>query len=382
MELSVKQRLSMIEAYMRGSGFSYETGLTENLYLSLRAKPFVILAGISGTGKTRLARMFAAAMGAGGENGRALTVPVRPDWSDPSNLFGHTDLNGRFIPGAAIDFIKRAELDPARPYFLCLDEMNLARVEYYMSDILSVMETRELGEDGRVVTDVLVPERCYGSDSAAREKYGAMRLPDNLYIIGTVNMDETTFPFSKKVLDRANTIEFSHVNLVPDLNAAKDVADVQTLGNDFLRSEYTRLSQCADMRGTVLDICGELQLINEILEKTDSQIGYRIRDEIVFYMLYNERAGLLKRDDAFDNEIMQKILPRLGGSGAGLKRMLCELFGYCAGDRGTLRAAGGAVSGQMFDAVSGGECRYKKSAEKLAQMVRRIEDDGFTSFWL
>lgn len=93
--------------------------MIENFYLSLKSKPFVILAGTSGTGKTRLVKLFAEAVGATTENGRYKMVSVRPDWSDSSDLFGHVDLHGKFIPGAITDFVKRAEIDRMRPYFLC-----------------------------------------------------------------------------------------------------------------------------------------------------------------------------------------------------------------------------------------------------------------------
>lgn len=139
--------------YIAAKGFTFNEGLVENYYLSLKSKPFVILAGTSGTGKTRLVRLFAEAIGATSQNGRYKLVSVRPDWSDSSDLFGHVNLNDKFIPGAIIDFVKQAELDSRNPYFLCLDEMNLARVEYYLSDILSIIETREY-VDGKVTTDV------------------------------------------------------------------------------------------------------------------------------------------------------------------------------------------------------------------------------------
>ena len=130
--MDVKSQIKQIKAYIASKGFSYNDGLIENFYLSLKSKPFVILAGTSGTGKTRLVRLFAEAIGAAFE-----TIPVRPDWSDSTDLFGHVDLNGRFVPGKILDFLWQAQQDLGKPYILCLDEMNLARVEYYLSDFLS-----------------------------------------------------------------------------------------------------------------------------------------------------------------------------------------------------------------------------------------------------
>ena len=379
--MSTSDLINNIRSFISSKGFRYEPGLVENFYLSLKSKPFVILAGTSGTGKTRLVRLFAEAIGATSANGRYQMVPVRPDWSDSSDLFGHVDLNGRFLPGAIIEFIWRAENDLTRPYILCLDEMNLARVEYYLSDLLSVMETRDFNEAGRIVTDPLVPETCFGPDREARKKYGVLTLPENLYIVGTVNMDETTFPFSRKVLDRANTIEFSYVDLLP-AEEPEGPASALDLPNSFLKTKYLLLGQCGAHEDLVRVICEELQGINGILRNANAHVGYRVRDEIVFYLLNNNESGLLSEDAAFDNAIMQKILPRIQGSSVTVKRMLCDLFKVCAGDYEGFQTETDDVGAAMMKAARSPDCRYPNSAEKIAFMVRRYEEDGFTSYWL
>ncbi len=379
-QLLTEETINQIKAFISSKGFTFDGGLIENYYLSLKSKPFVILAGTSGTGKTRLVRLFAEAIGANTQNGRYKLVSVRPDWSDSSDLFGHVDLNGKFIPGVIIDFVKKAELDIKNPYFLCLDEMNLARVEYYLSDILSVIETREY-IDGQVITDPLVSEHYYGGDSKAVGKYGTLRIPENLYIIGTVNMDETTFPFSKKVLDRANTIEFSTVDLNADFYTGKEVEPLY-LNNEFMKAEYVFFNQCSDHEEYVKNICAKLQQLNGILKKANAHVGYRVRDEIVFYLINNENMSLLNPDDAFDNEIMQKILPRIQGSSASVKNMLCELFKFCAGNYESYDTEDNDISSKMLKVAKQEGCKYKKSAEKIAYMVRRYEEDGFTAYWL
>ncbi len=379
--VTVKDTIQNIKKYIAAKGFSYEDGLIENFYLSLKSKPFVILAGTSGTGKTRLVKLFAEAIGANNANGRYQMVSVRPDWSDSTDLFGHVDLNGRFIPGTIIDFVKRAELDTNHPYVLCLDEMNLARVEYYLSDFLSVMETRDVNEQGNIVSASLVSSNYYGLDKNAAGKYGTVKLPENLFIVGTVNMDETTFPFSKKVLDRANTIEFSYVDLMPQ-EVVADSIPAMDLPNSFLKTKYLFLQQCADEVETVQGYCAELKSINEILQKANVHVGYRIRDEIVFYMLNNKETGLLAENVAFDNELMQKILPRIQGSSASVKNMLCELFKFCAGDYEGYQTEADDISSKMLKVAKNPECKYKNSAKKIAFMVRRFEEDGFTSYWL
>lgn len=382
--LPVKDTVSQIKSYIASKGFSYEDGLIENFYLSLKSKPFVILAGTSGTGKTRLVKLFAEAVGATTENGRYKMVPVRPDWSDSSDLFGHVDLNGNFIPGAIIDFVKQAEIDREHPYFLCLDEMNLARVEYYLSDILSVIETRDLA-DGRIPSDPLVTDTYYGPDTAATKRYGTILFPESLYIVGTVNMDETTFPFSRKVLDRANTIEFSYVDLIPDFEAfSLEAPRTLSLRNSFLKTEYLLLSQCAEESEAVTGYCLELQKINGILKKANAHVGYRVRDEIIFYLLNNKRSNLLPEDQAMDNELMQKILPRVQGSGVSVKTMLCELFKVCAGDYDGYQVQSDHVSDKMRKALhdASRKIKYQHSAKKIELMIRRFEEDGFTSYWL
>lgn len=363
--IDIKGQIDQIKKYIASKGFYYPEGMIENFYLCLKSKPFVILAGTSGTGKTRLVKLFAEAIDA-----TYKLVPVRPDWSDGSDLFGHYDLNGNFIKGPVCDCFEAAEADPDKPVILCLDEMNLARVEYYLSDILSVIESREKQYDGHIVTTGI-----------AQYKNG---IPDNLYIVGTVNMDETTFPFSKKVLDRANTIEFSYVDLIPDFTGAAKNAEAISVPNDFLRAGYLVLTEdCVSEAEYVGEICSFLQKINTILVGGEAHVGYRVRDEIVFYMLNNKAAGdLLEHNAALDNEIMQKILPRIQGSSAAVHDMLCDLFKECAGD---LNQKNGDSDSEKMRKILDDKtviCKYRKSAEKLQMMVRRFEEDGFTSYWL
>lgn len=374
--ISTKEVIEHTKNYISAKGFDYPDGLVENFFLSLKSKPFVILAGTSGTGKTRLVKLFAEAIGA-----EYKLVPVRPDWSDSTDLFGHVDLNERFIPGAILGFIRQAQDHPNKPYFLCLDEMNLARVEYYLSDFLSVIETRDM-VSGKIMSDPLISAEQYGSDEAALETYGEIQFPQNLYVVGTVNMDETTFPFSKKVLDRANTIEFNYVDLMPKPKTHEAV-EQQAIPNSFLRSEYLLLSQCDDEAEYVGEICSELQTINRILLKANAHIGYRIRDEIVFYLVNNKKEGdLLSHNDALDNEILQKVLPRIQGSTASVRDMLCDLFKVCAADHNQRTADTDSEKMRKVLDDSSVICKYRKSAEKLQMMVQRFEEDGFTSYWL
>ena len=263
-ELQVGQQIERIFEYINSKGFVYDEKLLKNFYLSLKSKPFVLLAGTSGTGKTRLVRLFAEAIGAYG-SGRYKQIAVKPDWSDSMDLFGHVNLDNKFVSGAIIEFIKKAADDPNKlPYILCLDEMNLARVEYYFSDFLSIIETRDWVED-EIITDNLVPKICYSGDEDAEKLYSNLMIPENLYIIGTVNMDETTFPFSKKVLDRANTIEFSYVDFNLPESISPNEAEVIEVKNDFLRSKYLKLrTDCIDKWEAVKKFNYDITKINSV----------------------------------------------------------------------------------------------------------------------
>ena len=227
-----------------------------------------------------------------------------------------------------------------------------------MSDILSVLETRELDGENNIKTDALIP-KDYCLDSDGRNDYGEMSFPSNLYIVGTVNMDETTFQFSRKVLDRANTIEFSYVDLLSMPSFGAEIPARNEVTNRFLQSSYVTLNNCEiKARDYITGICTYLARINSVLRKADAHIGYRVRDEIVFYMLYNRKFDLLDEKTAFDNQIMQKILPGIHGSGESVKAMLEELK-------------------KLFESE-----KYEASTQKIGFMLKRYEEDGFTSYWL
>ncbi|WP_454193364.1 McrB family protein [Paenibacillus sp. Marseille-Q7038] len=384
--LTVKEQLEQVKSYIHHKGFLYPDGLMENFYLSLKSKPFVILAGVSGTGKTKLVKLFAEALGATMDNGQFTLIPVRPDWSDPSDLLGYKDLAGVFRPGRLTEVLVEA-LKPEnkdKPYFICLDEMNLARVEYYFSDILSVMETQEWNGD-RIITSPLI-----GSESLREEDrplYGGVSLPDNVYVIGTVNMDETTHPFSKKVLDRANTIEFNYINLqqYPDYDE-EELFSSPKANNLFLRSDFLQLSDMySTYRELVHSTTDKLVRINNILEEIHSHVGFRIRDSICFYMVYNQRFNLLPIDMAFDGQLLQKILPRIQGSSLSVKRVLLQLMQEALGKSIPIKDLLDDASelylkyGRKQQDV---DVKYPQSARKIAFMLRRLEEDGFTSYWL
>ena len=151
--------------------------------------------------------------------------------------------------------------------------------------------------------------------------------------------------------------------------------------NDFLRADFLTLVSDTpqDQREFVIRICEELQDINEVLQKARIYVGFRTRDEIVFYMLNNRRTDLLGEEDAMDYEILQKILPRIQGNRFSVGEVLCELFRKFAGDFSGMN--GSSVSGQMQTYLDTQNCRYRKSTEKVCRMMRRLEEDGVVSGW-
>ncbi|MEH7420638.1 MrcB family domain-containing protein [Bacillus thuringiensis] len=351
-----------VSSYIQSKGFFYEKKDLINFFLSLKTKPFVILSGISGTGKTKIVQWFAESLGATEENGQFTLIPVRPDWSDSSDLLGYVNLQGEFQERPLIKVLEAADANPNRPYFVVLDEMNLARVEYYFSDFLSVIESRKW-KDRKIVTSPVLPESITNKH---------ITIPSNVYIIGTVNMDETTHPLSKKVLDRANTIEFNTVNL-DYFNFLMDVEEkeAEVASNRSLETEYLHLKECfKENENLVRNISTILIEINKMLESVGAQVGYRIRDEICFYMAYNEQGKLLSFDEALDYQIYQKILPRLAGSDGRTEEVLKQLYVLCTNEE--------YDSGNSDASYA----KYPRSANKLSHMLRRFEYDGFTSFWI
>ena len=359
--------INKIYEYIINSGFQYELNDIKNFYLSLKTKPFVILAGISGTGKTKLVKLFAEAIGYGDDK-HCLLLPVRPDWTDSSDLFGYTDLKGDFKKQKLFEFIETASDSKDEIFFVILDEMNLARVEYYFSEFLSIIETRKWNNK-EINTSAII---------------NGLTLPENVYIVGTVNMDETTHPFSKKVLDRANSIEINEVNLDWLKGGNEDPEIIEDVYNDFLKADYiTSRDISEDEKDNLKEVILFLNKLNGVLEEMDLQFGYRVRDELAFYVLNSKY--ILDPDLAIDYQLMQKILPRINGSANRLGTVILKLIETLAnlklkdpnsGSYDTLNYE------EVKKKVDNVQSRYPRSLKKLLFMFKRFEIDGFTSFWM
>lgn len=377
--LNMKANIEQVETYIQQKGFNFKKEEIANFYLSLKTKPFVVLAGISGTGKTQLPRLFAEAIGMTKE--QVIQIPVRPDWTDASDLIGYTSLKGNFISKPLTDAILKAKENLSIPYFFILDEMNLARVEHYFADFLSVVETRYKTENNEIHTDfLLVKSQLKDADNAYL--FDNIYWPENLYLIGTVNMDETTYPFSRKVLDRANSIEMNTVEL-DWIDTQKPTVDkLQNFTNANLRSEFVASVELT--KTDKLHVEEELEMlktINKILEISDLHFAYRVRDEVIFYVLYAKKEKLLSPEEAIDFQIMQKILPRIHGSSIRIQKVLIGLLNLLANqdlateypDMDYLHKNKGTIIEKS---------NYPRSSEKLIFMLERFDEDRFTSFWV
>ncbi len=327
--------LAALEEYVSAQGFVFPPGLLRAYYVALKTKPFVILSGVSGSGKTKLAELFAEAL-TGHHPSQFRLIPVRPDWADSTPLLGYQNLlAGRYVSAPFLDLAReaaRAE-NRQRAYFVCLDEMNLARVEHYLAEYLSALESRS----HRVALHEGAPE---------------FALPPNLFVTGTVNVDETTHAFSRKVLDRANTLDFDAAPaLGMDLGDGKGVALLdEDLGLSpiqrqslFLgarvanvgraRERLTRIDPDFPTRALAL-----LQSANDLLYPARLHFAYRVRDEVLMFLANafdaETDAGLLRPDPpenfalALDLQVKQKILPKLNGIAEVLDPILTELLAW------------------------------------------------------
>ncbi|GAB4192699.1 MAG: AAA family ATPase [Roseiflexaceae bacterium] len=333
---------------IRARGFALADPLIRAYHVALQTKPLVILPGISGTGKTRLTRLYADAVYgdnplASRENEHYLLVAVQPDWHNARDLLGYYNaLTGKFHPTPFLRFLHRAAADPSAPYFVCLDEMNLARPEYYLAPILSALET----EDHQI--DLGVPGAT--AETVTGELLqNPFRLPLNVRITGTVNVDESTHTLSDKLLDRANVIELTDVDLPAFRQSYRGALD---------EDAWQLLTQ-----------------LYPIMARAGQPFGYRTISEVLRYV--EQARGVLPPDQALDQQIKQKILPRLRGDDTPrLRRALTALLELLLGlpQRDWGKAA--AIEPEQLAAAP-----FPASAEKVRRMLERLEVEGFTDFY-
>jgi hypothetical protein len=342
---------------------------------ALMAKPFAIFTGLSGSGKTQLALRLGDWFGAAGREPRHLVVPVRPDWTGPEALFGYEDAlqpmssDGRaawHVP-SPLKFMLNAASDPERPYLLILDEMNLAHVERYFSDYLSATESRE-----RVLPNLVLESR--GGMQSWRIRPGApelLEIPRNLWVVGTVNIDETTYMFSPKVLDRGFVFEFrvttNELGAVTARPSSLPAAAPAVLRSLLAISRDDRWHH-AEPHGEQQRLVGELRNVHALLAASGNEFGHRVMAESLRFAAIYSGCGREDFNEVLDLIAMQKLLPRLHGSRRRLDRVLRELMVWAGTD------AGESTEGEASGA------RLPRTATKLRRMLASLEANQFVSF--
>lgn len=412
---------------------------------ALRTKPFMLLAGISGTGKSRIVRKLAQAtvteelQKAEGYEGTDFAndrwklhspanfelIQVKPNWHNSMDVIGYLSNipSPHYVFTPFIEFIVKAWQHPEVPFFLCLDEMNLAPVEEYFAEFLSAIESRSF-EGGEYMTDPIIkPFNSFGDDVAkmmvntlfpnftAADKNSflgkivdhletkGLTLPKNLIVIGTVNMDETTFSFSRKVLDRAMSVEMNEVNYDSFLNDTTD-DDLKEIVQAFEENDDADLNALLVDRHIeareIIDELGDdakfaidyLKRINALLEGTPFKLGYRAANEALIYLHASHEFGQTDRIAALDNFTLMKILSRIEGDETKLKITdseadkeriakaevnVDEAKQY--GDLNILTALRHIITNQL------GEQDKLHSVKKIDSMLSQLKRDHFVSFW-
>ena len=365
---------------------------------AIKSKPFQLLAGISGTGKSRIVRELARACWDEGSDEYKKQKPknfqmiqVKPNWHDSSDLIGYVSrVSGKaeFVAGEFLKFVAKAWEDTETPYFLCLDEMNLAPVEQYFAEYLSVIESRKSHNDGTITTDpileksaedwyrVLTSELTNDNNVRGRFLEEGICIPQNLIVVGTVNMDETTFSFSRKVLDRAMTIEMNEVDLHGGLTERNE--QIGKLGKaELIGYAVEGVDVYAANKNVCETVLTYLDTINNVLEGTPFKVAYRTRNEFLLYVVNNlpykkgEKGEELPQGyvvaRALDEITSMKVLSRIEGDDTKVSDKFLDSVSKAIGEG--------------LKAVSGDENTVKSiSLVKLKEMKDKLVS-GYTSFW-
>ena len=317
-------------------------------------------------------------------------VQVKPNWHDSSELIGYVSrLNGeKYVVGPFLRFLAAALKEPEVPYFLCLDEMNLAPVEQYFAEYLSVIESRKLNDSGIIETDPIIeyentdaygnlidqlfdtPEERIAYKSAESGK--RLTIPQNLFVVGTVNMDETTFSFSRKVLDRAMTIEMNEVDLHGGLERGAD-NEIGYIGNCIIGDAAEGCDVYEDNKELCDNVLAYLEGVNKVLEGTPFKIAYRTRNEFLMYAVnrkkLDEKSQLWQ---SLDEMTSMKILSRIEGDEERTKKVLDGL-------NALVKEQIVDKIGEKADGTSA--LPGSISATKIDEMLAKLKATGFTSYW-
>lgn len=375
------------------------SALSTSYLTAMRTKPFLLLAGISGTGKSRIVKQMAfescpdipALRSDKTAPGNYELIEVKPNWHDSSELLGYeSEIGGpHYVVTPFVRFLVKAMRYPDVPFFVCMDEMNLAPVEQYFAEFLSVLESRKLLSDGTITSEPLIKADIFNKyadqlhrdlDITDTETYKAvydrlkndgLRLPSNLIVVGTVNMDETTHQFSRKVIDRAMTIEMNIEDAeTPFKNFFEGGDALHYYDNPqpkelFLpkvvqASEALSILSAEDAAYLKENVPGLLHSLNSALNGTPFKIAYRVQNELILYFFSlreenpDEAAEALLAQ-AMDAILMMKVLPRIEGDEDLLDKPLKALAQFTE--------------------------NYPQASRKIAEMQERLPQAHFTCFW-
>ena len=432
---------------------------------AIRTKPFLLLAGISGTGKSRIVREFAFKScpkylqdKAGTTPGNYCMIEVKPNWHDSTELLGYYSRLGEagYQFTKFVKFLVKAKMFPKVPFFVCLDEMNLAPVEQYFAEVLSILETRkhpkhpekgevdmtrvktepiidaqyfrelsemplakntETGEPfNRPLTDRDIYLKLFGLDTenAIDEEVGSrtelttegLTLPDNVVIIGTVNMDDTTHQFSRKVIDRAMTIEMNGGNLRNMFDGSKNLEYLPEEEQKEWQQAFARRYVTADevleahpevANELVEQLPERLEEINRALKGTPFEVSYRVLNELtimVGVMLDDGKTLEAAIDQSVNNMLLMKILPRIEGDAEmfALSREYKNKVGVdfdnrlewlkdLAPDLNELSPEATADNGSAAESADKDQEHQQTAKEKIEEMMDRLNNQEFTRFW-
>lgn len=362
-----------IVRYIKETGLLYTDSLVKRFAFSLMSKRFLILSGLAGSGKTQLALAFASAL-VKNKDKQMCVVSVGADWTNREPLLGFPNAlqPEKYVKpeSGVLDLLIEAnrEENADKPFFLILDEMNMSYVERYFADFLSAMESKEKislwnsDKDSDKVIDS-VPQR--------------IDLPKNLFIIGTINVDETTYMFSPKVLDRANVIEFK----ISSKEMGEFLQEMREIDRDSIISKAAGMGADFVAKACKKDLAqdGEavemLQKFFDELKNVNAEFGYRSATEIFRFICQaktnDDTEKKMKDEEILDAAIVQKLLPKLHGSRKKLEPVLAQLWKLCfTGANRDLNIAKENVE----------KAQYKESADKIRRMYESATANGFTSF--
>lgn len=379
--------------------------IMKNFIETLKTKPFLLLAGISGTGKSQKVKELAyltcpkdGVLDADSTTpGNYCLIEVKPNWHDSTELLGYySNLTEKYNITPFLHFVYKATQNPDVPFFVCLDEMNLAPVEQYFAEYLSVLETRSV-KDGRIETAELLSKKLFEGCAVDRGytpdelnvlsflKENGLRLPDNLFVIGTVNMDDTTHQFSRKVIDRAFTIEMNGDEL-EEMFAEDNAKTLSYTNNPLpiseLKPKFVKAAEALNdpvvngYKDRIIELVpAKLKAINAILKDTPFRVSYRVQNEFVLYL---STLILKRKDDETIDDLINK---------AALVILLEKILPRVQGDEKLLSTAEGNVFTELIKYVKENlKCKddsgvYTEVLTKLDEMNKRLSNTYFANFF-